>query len=215
MKDNLKGFVRKAAITGGLEASRLLSRLGAMRAARGRGAIFTLHHVRPHRPPPLDANGHLEITPDFLDAAIRRLKAEGYRFAALDDVPHLLAAAPDGPPFATFTLDDGYRDNAEHALPVFERHGVPFTVFVTKGFSNAATRSGGRREALLNATDRFTIETDGGPKTHVVTSIAAKGRYPISSAMRSAGRRRAWQSPGSMRRRAASASILRRSSRSS
>lgn len=175
MKAILKSYVRRAAITGGLEASRLISRLGAMRAARGRGAIFTLHHVRPHRPRPLDANGHLEITPVFLDAAIRQLKAEGYRFVALDDVPRLLEDSPDGPPFAVFTLDDGYRDNAEHALPVFERHGVPFTVFVTKGFSERShTLWWETAEALLNATDRFTIETDDGPKTHVVTSIAAK-----------------------------------------
>lgn len=175
MKAILKSYVRRAAITGGLEASRLISRLGAMRAARGRGAIFTLHHVRPHRPRPLDANGHLEITPVFLDAAIRQLKAEGYRFVALDDVPHLLEDSPDGPPFAVFTLDDGYRDNAEHALPVFERHGVPFTVFVTKGFSERShTLWWETAEALLNATDRFTIETDDGPKTHVVKSIAAK-----------------------------------------
>ena len=175
MKAILKGFVRKAAITGGLEASHLLSRLVAMGAARGRGAIFTLHHVRPRKPLPLDANGHLEITPEFLDAAIRQLRIEGYRFVALDDIPRLLAAEPEGQPFAAFTLDDGYRDNAEHALPVFERHGVPFTVFVTKGFSERShTLWWETAEALLNATGSFTIETDRGPKTHVVNSLAAK-----------------------------------------
>ncbi len=175
MKAILKGFLRKAVISGGLEASQILNRLGAMRQARGRGVIFTLHHVRPYLSLPLNANGHLEITPEFLDTAIRRLKAEGYQFAALDDVPRLLAATSDGPPFAVFTLDDGYRDNAEHALPVFERHNVPFTVFVTKGFSERShTIWWETAEALLNATDRFTIETDEGPKTRNIRSIPAK-----------------------------------------
>ena len=175
MKASLKGLLRTAAITGGLEASHLMSRLGMLRAARGLGAVFTLHHVRPHSPRPLDVNGHLEVTPDFLDSAIHRLKAEGYRFLALDDVLARQGGGADGRPFAVFTLDDGYRDNAQHALPVFERHGVPFTVFVTKGFSERShTLWWETAEALLNATDSFTIETDSGAKTHKVETLAAK-----------------------------------------
>ncbi|SSC71387.1 unnamed protein product [Ciceribacter sp. T2.26MG-112.2] len=175
MKATLKGLVRTAAITGGLEVSHLISRLGAFSAARGLGAVFTLHHVRPYSPRPFAANGHLEVTPDFLDAAIRRLKAEGYRFLALDDLLAMPRNEADGRPFAVFTLDDGYRDNAEHALPVFERHGVPFTVFVTKGFSERShTMWWETAEALLNATEKFTIETDSGPITHKVETLAAK-----------------------------------------
>lgn len=44
-------------------------------------------------------------------------------------------ASPSGRPFAAFTLDDGYRNNADHALPVFARHDVPFTVFVAQGLA--------------------------------------------------------------------------------
>src|SRR5205085_227813 len=29
---------------------------------------------------------------------------------------------------------DGYRDNLEHALPVFARHNAPFTVYATSSF---------------------------------------------------------------------------------
>lgn len=175
MKAVLKGFLRKAAITGGLEASRILGRMGAMTAARGRGAIFTLHHVRPFAPRRLDANGHLEITPDFLDQAIERLKADGYRFVPLEAVPGLIAGKPDAQPFAVFTLDDGYRDNVQYALPVFERHGVPFTVFVTRGFSERShTLWWETAEALLNATDRFTLETDTGDRTLQVSTLAEK-----------------------------------------
>jgi peptidoglycan/xylan/chitin deacetylase (PgdA/CDA1 family) len=34
------------------------------------------------------------------------------------------------------TLDDGFRDNAVHALPVFRHHQVPFTLYVCPGFSD-------------------------------------------------------------------------------
>ena len=33
------------------------------------------------------------------------------------------------------TLDDGYRNNFEQALPVFQRHAVPFTIYVCPGFA--------------------------------------------------------------------------------
>lgn len=101
---------------------------------RGRGVIFTLHHVRPFDPGSFHASAHLEITPEFLDALIRHVVGLGYEPVPLADVPARLAAPEGGPRFAAFTLDDGYRDNLVHARPVFERHGVPFTVFATSGF---------------------------------------------------------------------------------
>lgn len=131
----LRELARRGVITAGLEASHLLQRAGAMASARGLGAIFTLHHVRPFVPALTDVNTHLEITPEFLDAAIRQLKAEGYRFVSLEEVPALLRSPEPERPFVAFTLDDGYRNNRDHALPVFERHSVPFTVFVCSGFS--------------------------------------------------------------------------------
>ncbi|WP_419195798.1 polysaccharide deacetylase family protein [Ensifer adhaerens] len=103
-----------------------------MAGARGQGAIFTLHHVRPKLGRAFDPNAHLEITPEFLDAALATLTHDGYRFVALDQLPAALEAG--GAPIACFTLDDGYRNNLEHALPVFVRHHAPFTVFVTGGF---------------------------------------------------------------------------------
>ncbi len=129
----LRQAAKRAAITGGLHAARLLGTAGLMRDARGRGAIFTLHHVRPKQPLAFDPNAHLEITPDFLDTAIVRLKRDGYRFIALDTLPAHLASN-DPQPVAVFTLDDGYRNNLVHAAPVFSKHAVPFTVFVAGGF---------------------------------------------------------------------------------
>ena len=135
----IRGVMRQglkhAVITGGLEFAHLAGRAGLMASARGMGAIFTLHHVRPKVQQTFDPNAHLEITPEFLEAAIEHLKEEGYQFVALADMPARLAIARDGERFAAFTLDDGYRNNALHAQPVFTRHRVPFTVFVSPGLA--------------------------------------------------------------------------------
>lgn len=125
----LKSAARLAVISGGLEASWLATQAGLLASARGRGAILTLHHVRPRKRRTFDRNAHLEITPDFLDAAIVQLKRSGYRCVDLADIEQ-----PSREPVVAFTLDDGYRNTLEHAAPVFSRHGVPFTVFVTGGF---------------------------------------------------------------------------------
>ncbi|MGF6172511.1 polysaccharide deacetylase family protein [Ensifer sp. 4252] len=159
---SIKMRARRAVITGGLELANSLSRAGLMADARGRGAIFTLHHVRPRVARAFDPNAHLEITPAFLDTAITRLKRDGYRFIALDDLPTVLADT-DGAPFACFTLDDGYRNNLDHALPVFTRHGVPFTVFVTGGFVDRTHTLWWETLAdLLSATGRFRFDFGNG-----------------------------------------------------
>ncbi|WLS04534.1 polysaccharide deacetylase family protein [Shinella oryzae] len=135
IQNAMRQRLKRAVITGGLEFAHLAERVGLMSSARGMGAIFTLHHVRPKTPQSFDPNAHLEITPEFLDTAIRRLTEEGYQFVALADMPARLAIARAGERFAAFTLDDGYRNNAVHAQPVFTQHRVPFTVFVAPGFA--------------------------------------------------------------------------------
>lgn len=134
--NRLRNSLRRAVTTGGLEASRMMQKAGLMTGARGIGAIFTLHHVRPRIDKEFAPNAHLEVTPEFLDAALTQLTSDGYRFLALSDLPAYLAAGDFSQPVAIFTLDDGYRNNVEHAQPVFTRHRVPFTLFVTGGFTD-------------------------------------------------------------------------------
>ncbi|RYC32907.1 polysaccharide deacetylase [Lichenibacterium minor] len=109
---------------------------------RGLGAILMFHHVRPGVSRAFDPNGMLEITPAFLDAALTRVRALGYRMLSIDQaVDELRAGGTAGaPPFAVLTFDDGYRDNLVHALPVLEKHRAPFTVYVTSGFADRTAR---------------------------------------------------------------------------
>lgn len=134
LKNVMRRSLKHAAIAGGLELSSLAGRAGLMSSARGRGAIFTLHHVRPKTEQAFDPNAHLEITPEFLDETLTLLAAEGYQFVPLHHMEARMAIARPEERFAAFTLDDGYRNNAVHAQPVFTEHRVPFTVFVTGGF---------------------------------------------------------------------------------
>ena len=158
-----KKRAKKAAITAGLEAAHLISAARLMRGARGRGAIFTLHHVRPYEAHDFEPNAHLEITPEFLDAALTRLKQDGYEFVALADVPALLSGPAREAPFAAFTLDDGYRNNLVHAYPIFEKHEAPFTIFAAKGLTERThTIWWETLTLLLRRTDRLHFDFGRG-----------------------------------------------------
>jgi peptidoglycan/xylan/chitin deacetylase (PgdA/CDA1 family) len=166
--------IKRRFIAGGLDLAAALARAGIMPGARGHGAIFTLHHVRPWTTRPFQPSAHLEITPDFLDEALERLTAEGYEFIRLADVPTRLADTSKRP-FAAFTLDDGNRNNAEHALPVFERHGAPFTVFVAQGFAERTHTLWWETVAEILGREReITFDFGAGAETLDVGSGAKK-----------------------------------------
>jgi peptidoglycan/xylan/chitin deacetylase (PgdA/CDA1 family) len=99
------------------------------------GVIFMLHRVRPEPPRAFDPNSILQVTPDFLEAAICATREAGFDVVAIDEVRARLEVGSDRP-FACFTLDDGYSDNLEYAYPIFKRHQVPFTVYVPTDFAD-------------------------------------------------------------------------------
>lgn len=108
-------------------------------ALRGMGAIFMLHRVRePDADTGFAPNRILEVTPDFLDAAIRQVQASGYVCLSLDEAVSRIVAGDTSDRFAVFTLDDGYKDNLTVAAPIFSRHNVPFTVYLATGLPDGA-----------------------------------------------------------------------------
>jgi peptidoglycan/xylan/chitin deacetylase (PgdA/CDA1 family) len=107
---------------------------------RGVGVILTLHRVSASPRRGFAPNRILEITPEFLDAAIHSLKSLGYELVTLTEAVARLRTGRGRVPFAALTFDDGYRDNLDAALPVLERHGAPMTLFVTPGFAERSAR---------------------------------------------------------------------------
>ncbi len=98
------------------------------------GAIFMLHHVGPNTGRAFDPNRILRVTPEFLEEVICDIKEAGFDIISIDDVPQRISEGNSDRPFACFTFDDGYKDNFENALPVFQRHNAPFTLYVPTDF---------------------------------------------------------------------------------
>jgi len=96
----------------------------------GAGVIFMLHHVRPEAPKPFEPNRILKVTPDFLERLIMQVLEAGFDVIGLDEIRPRLHSDASGRPFACFTFDDGYRDNRDHALPIFRRYGLPLGLYV-------------------------------------------------------------------------------------
>ena len=106
----------------------------------GAGAVFMLHHVRPRDGRPFQPNHHLEVEPSFLRATLAYLRACDIDIVTMDEVHRRLAAKDFGRRFAAFTLDDGYRDNRDHALPVFREFDAPCIVYAVSDFASGTGR---------------------------------------------------------------------------
>jgi peptidoglycan/xylan/chitin deacetylase (PgdA/CDA1 family) len=98
----------------------------------GMGVIFCLHHVKPGggKQSGFAPNSNLEITPEFLADIIAFVQAKGYELLSLSDTVERIRQGQCRNRFAVFTLDDGYKDNLVHAMPVFKAAACPFTVYV-------------------------------------------------------------------------------------
>lgn len=113
---------------------------GAARAlspwTAGKGAILMMHRVQPASVRrAFCPNATLSITPDYLDALLGSFRNSNIDVVTLDEALARIATPHRTPRFVCFTFDDGYRDNLEHALPIFRRHAAPFTVYATSSFA--------------------------------------------------------------------------------
>ena len=173
----IKQVLKYPAIRAGLEASALAVRLPGVACVGGRGLIFTMHHVEPsgarHA---FDPNAGLIITPDFLEQAIVTVLKAGLVPVHAPDLPALLSDPSDQRRFVSFTLDDGYRNNARYAAPVFERYGVPFTIFPTIDFiKRSRSLWWETAEVLLRNADVFHIDFGNGEEP--VRTVSVREKY--------------------------------------
>ncbi len=94
----------------------------------GLGLILMFHRFTDKPENRIDSSGM--VTGAFLDRLIRYIRVSGREIIPLREVPQAIAEERE---FVCLTIDDGYRCNAEIALPVLRRHQAPATIFVPSG----------------------------------------------------------------------------------
>jgi peptidoglycan/xylan/chitin deacetylase (PgdA/CDA1 family) len=95
--------------------------------------ILFYHRVADDRDP-------LAIAPRRFAAQMELLAASGYRVVDVAEAARLLAADAQPDRVVGLSFDDGYRDVADHALPVLERLGFRATVFIATGVTDGTAR---------------------------------------------------------------------------
>ena len=127
--------LKQAVIRSGLEALYFSgSHLWLRPFVGGVGAILTLHRVRERRRDGFQPNRLLEVTPQFLEAAIKTIRRSRIELVSLDEMHRRLTAGNFAGRFVCLTFDDGYRDTLRLAYPILRRHGVPFAVYIPTSF---------------------------------------------------------------------------------
>ena len=108
------------------------------------------------------------VSPRGFEAHMRALAANGYRAVPERALVDWLHGGPPLPQGAfVLTFDDGFRGVREHALPVLESLGWPFTVFLVSdllGGDDVWTRHsnpGGTSHPLLNASEILDMQRRG------------------------------------------------------
>jgi len=96
------------------------------------GTIYMLHRCSPINRENLYWNEHMKVSPEFLRNFLKEQK-KTHDFISLDEVLEL-SHSRRKKKCIVMTFDDGYRDNYEYALPIFDELSIPFVVYVTNSF---------------------------------------------------------------------------------
>jgi len=95
-----------------------------------------LHRCSPINKENLYWNEHMKVSPEYLKNFLSEHK-KTHTFISLDELYELSTSKTkieSEKKFIVITFDDGYLDNYEYALPIFDEMSIPFTVYVTNSF---------------------------------------------------------------------------------
>jgi len=112
-----------------LLTSRAMLHLLSPGGRHARLSILIYHRVLPCQDPLFPEESHAQS----FDQQMEQLAA-CFRIMSLGEAIGGLRNGTLPPRAACVTFDDGYADNAEIALPILKKHGIPATFFVATGF---------------------------------------------------------------------------------
>lgn len=158
-----------------------------------RGCLSTFHRAASSAEWDKLPNRDFYIDIDFLDRFLAHLAAHEWEVVTMGEALRRSGSADNHSRYVNFSIDDCYRDSFELVAPVFRRHNVPLTLFVTTGIPDGTMPlwSVGLEDAL---TERDHIVLDH----QVVRLSRAEGRRAAFQRIASW-----WDGPDAARRYAA------------
>ena len=105
---------------------------GRASGAGGYGCMLTFHRVAAAQDWQNNPDRDFYLNAAFLDRLLGYLKRTGWTIATIDQMLEGLRRN-DGRRYVNFSIDDCYRDTFELAVPLFQKHDAPVTLFVATG----------------------------------------------------------------------------------
>ncbi|MEO8410577.1 MAG: polysaccharide deacetylase family protein, partial [Propionivibrio sp.] len=125
------------------------------------------------------------LFPREMDAArfdrLIRFVARSFRVMTLGDAVNCLARGSLPSRALVITFDDGYADNAEVALPILQRHGLPATFFVSTGFLDGGRMWNDSVIECLRVSSRPTIDLEFAGLGQRTVDSATERRQAITA----------------------------------
>ncbi|MCC2680642.1 MAG: Polysaccharide deacetylase [Nitrosospira multiformis] len=122
---------------------------------RARLSILIYHRVLPCQDPLFPEESYAQS----FDQQMEQFRA-CFRIISLSDAIQGLRNGTLPPRAACVTFDDGYADNAEIALPILKKHGIPATFFVATGFLDGGRMFNDTMIELIRRAPGSTVDLD-------------------------------------------------------
>ena len=147
----------------------------AHRMVGPRGCLLTFHRAATPDLWEKLPNRDFYLDIEFLDRFLAHLSAQNWDVVTVAEALRRSGALHDTSRYVNFSIDDCYRDTFELIAPVFRRHNVPLTLFVTTGIPDgtASIWSIGLEDVLL-ARDEVLLD---GELTRLGTSEERRAVY--------------------------------------
>jgi len=95
--------------------------------------ILMYHHVEPLDIAKREGHAQLTVNPNMFEKHIQELHEKGYKIIPISEAVQALISNTNPGKVAVITLDDGYKDNFEYALPIAQKYQAPITFFISTG----------------------------------------------------------------------------------
>jgi peptidoglycan/xylan/chitin deacetylase (PgdA/CDA1 family) len=153
----------------------MLSQANISGLLQGFATILVLHRIELEEGQSRQLDPGLAITAGFLDAAVEHVLAQGADVVGMQQVCQRMNAKKTARPMVVFTFDDGYRDNATCAAPIFAKYKVPWCLYLTSGFPDGTCNYWWRLlEEALWSRPTLDIDVPGLSRTFPTSTLSEK-----------------------------------------